>query len=102
MKTLEKVIVVFLIIVIPSIMLYNAVKQIKGENNLERMNKLCMDITKNLQAQISYNSTCRDYYCYYYPYAPPPGLENTSTLCVCECKLINGTVRHMQVLIPGS
>lgn len=61
---------------------------------------MCQILTLSLKDQVSENSTCIDYYCYYAPYAAPsPELQNkTTTLCVCECKQRNGTILTVQVL----
>lgn len=100
MKMVEKIIIFFIVIGIVSIASYNLVLNLKITNVLYERNKMCGIITDSLKEQITENSTCTDYYCYYAPYAPPAGsLSNlTTTLCICDCKTRNGTIVAIQIL----
>jgi hypothetical protein len=100
MKWFDKLIIFFAVIILVSIVAFNLVSEQKTINYLNQKNKMCETITTSLREEITSNSTCIDYYCYYAPYAPPDGtLQNkTTTLCVCDCKLRNGTIITVQIL----
>ena len=97
---IEKIMIFFIVICIISFASYNLVLNQKVSSFLYDRNKMCSIITNSLKEQISENSTCVDYYCYYAPYSPPEGdLSNlTTTLCVCDCKQKDGVIRSIQIL----
>jgi len=98
MKTGTAVIVFFIVLILSTVVIYKALVNFKIKQEIEKHNKICAFLTQQLNEQRNENNTCVSYYCYYKPYAPPKGLEKTSTLCVCDCKLENGTVVKIQVL----
>jgi len=98
MNTMEKVIIFFVIVILVCLVWYNYASQSKSQNDYFIKNDLCIQITQNMKAT-NESQSCVDYYCYYAPYAPPKEFGNqTETLCVCECKLVNGTINTVQVL----
>jgi len=100
MKWFEKLLIFFIAIVLISIVAFNLVSEQKTINYLNQRNKMCETITISLNEEVTSNSTCVNYYCYYAPYAPPSGeLQNkTTTLCICDCKMRNGTITTVQIL----
>lgn len=99
MKTITKVVIMFVIVSFVMVLLYNIASEIKAQNDFEKRNELCISITSELKQSATENSTCVDYFCYYARYAPPPGYENlTETLCVCDCRTVNGTISSAQIL----
>lgn len=96
----KKVILFFVIMIISAFLIYKTMVTLKAERERKIYGRLCSLITDELNKEINENSTCRNYYCYYLPYKPPKGLERTKTLCICDCKLANGTIIKVQVLIP--
>lgn len=100
MKMVEKIIIFFIVIGIISFASYNFVLNQKVSSFLDDRNRMCSIITNSLKEQVSENSTCIDYYCYYAPYSPPAGnLSNlTTTLCVCDCKMADGSIKAIQIL----
>jgi hypothetical protein len=100
MKAIEKIIIFFVVVCLVSVVSYNVVMNNKVTKYLYDRNKLCEQLTTSLKEQMTENSTCIDYYCYYAPYAPPEGSlgNKTTTLCICDCKLMNGTIATVQIL----
>jgi hypothetical protein len=98
-KNLSNLIIFFVGLCIIGVVLFNGVSSFKLQKHFEDRNNICIVITGQLKSNITGNSTCSDYYCYYAPYAPPVGYENkTETLCICDCKLRDGTIFSTQVL----
>jgi len=100
MKSTEKMIIFFAVVIILSIIAFNYVSNQKVSNFYYEHNKMCEMLTTSLKEEVNENSTCIDYYCYYAPYTPPEGaLQNkTTTLCICDCRTRNGTVATIQIL----
>ncbi len=99
MDTMSKIIIVMVVLVLAFNVSYKLALESKTGRYLTNMNTLCGMMTEELRNKIDSDSPCVDYYCYYAPYKPPEGYEDkTSTLCICECRLSNGTIMTTQVL----
>ena len=105
MKTIWKIAIFFGIMILFFLVAYNFIVKEKTIDYYDNRNKLCFEIANELNKNINDtidNVTCIDYYCYYAPYKPPTGLEDTTeTLCICDCKTENGTIISTQVLNPN-
>jgi len=102
MKTSTKVVVFFLITSLIMVFLFNAVSDFKTKSDFDQRNELCIVIAEEMKRTVNESSSCTDYYCYYARYAPPAGYESqTETLCICDCKTLNGTIISTQILEAG-
>ena len=99
MKISEKVILAFIGFLLVGIIAYNISLESKANRALADYNLLCDAMTQKLNEVKNASSFCQDYYCYYAAYAPPSAMKNlTKTVCVCECRSINGTTLNFQIL----
>jgi hypothetical protein len=101
MKETTVFIIFFIVLAVSSILLYEVFISFKQEAEIKKMNKICSDMTDVVNAKVTNNTSYTHCYCYYAPYAPPKGLEDTRTMCVCDCKLRNGNMTKIQVLTPA-
>ena len=88
------------VLIISSIVLYHMFMSARIYEESKRLNKICSAMTDNINSKVDENSSYTSCYCYYEPYAPPPNMEKTRTLCVCDCKLKEGGMTKIQVLTP--
>jgi len=100
MKSSTAVIVFFIILIIGAFAFYQTIVTINLNRQRQNHEKLCALMTDELNLKINEDSEYTEYYCYYMPYAPPEGYENTQTMCVCDGKLHNGETVSIQVLMP--
>jgi len=102
MKTSTKVVIFFLITSLIMVFLYNTVSDFKAKSDFDDHNELCIVIAEEMNRTVNESSSCIDYYCYYARYAPPAGYEaKTETMCICDCKTMNGTIISTQILEAG-
>lgn len=100
MKHSTAIVIFMAVLILSSFALYQVFHTFKVERRNAQFNRVCEMMTDELNRQINDSTACREYYCYYSPYAPPPGMESTTTLCVCDCKLEDGTTKTIQILTP--
>ncbi len=97
----EKGFIFFVVIVlIGSFSIFYFTYTTKTNERLERMNSICEELTVSLNELNESEKVCVEYFCYYEAYTPPEGLEETQTMCVCECRLEDGKITKIQVLNP--
>ena len=102
MSNSMNVILVFVVLIVSTVVLYNVVTTNNAQKDIEERNNVCIMLTEQLNSNLNNSDFCVDYHCYYAPYAPPEGYEgNTETLCICDCATHNGTITTTQVLNPS-
>lgn len=86
-------------IILITIAIFNVYSDAQQKSYIEERNSICITISDAMNNNVTEDSVCKDYYCYFAPYAPPAGLENkTETLCICDCNLVNGSTTSAQIL----
>jgi len=92
-----KIAVVFVLIILVFVAVFKYYKYVKLEKLVKEKNAYCSYLSEQLNANVTENSTCISYYCYYKPYK----LEIPAELeCICECKTRNGTILKLAVAVP--
>ena len=99
MRTSSKILMVCLGLCLLFVVSYKLTSTAKTGRFMTNMNNVCGIMTDELRNNAGDDTACIDYYCYYAPYSPPEGYEDsTSTLCVCKCRKPTGEVTTHQVL----
>lgn len=103
MKSWEAIAIMFIVICLSTLVIYNLLVDYKTNKYYESRNKICAELTSELQKKTNDTATCMDYYCYYLPSEIPAQLKNTTqALCICDCMQKDNTILRFQVLTKNS